>query len=99
MLPPAVVLIPSSRTPSYAILGNPNGGRADGMDISFLMIRFRNHQHHLPDVHLIPDIIDELTAIKSIVSDPRGDKNRVMATITLARSVFLYPRFPHSFDN
>lgn len=51
------------------------------------------------DVHLIPDIIDELTAIKSIVSDPRGDKNRVMATITLARSVFLYPRFPHSFDN
>lgn len=51
------------------------------------------------DVHLIPDIIGELTAIKSAISNPSEYKNRGMAIIPLDKYVFLYRRFPHNSDN
>ncbi|KAF8113224.1 hypothetical protein N665_0054s0039 [Sinapis alba] len=53
--------------------------------------RFRNQSELVglanTSAHL-PDIIGELTAVKSTVSEPPADKNRVMATIKMERYPF-----------
>ncbi|KAL0683261.1 hypothetical protein Bca4012_050109 [Brassica carinata] len=49
--------------------------------------RFRNYSEMLGlanSNNQLPDLIGEITAVKSTVTDPPQDKNRVMATMTMS---------------